>query len=120
MTGGLGAARAVVLLFGLSLLVGGIALIALEGGAGTISGLWVGGAGIVVIIAALVERIRYRSDATDRAGPPTGPAGGEPPGTRLDPRFRSSDEVFVDPTTGRRMRVWLDPSSGERRYLAED
>jgi len=120
MTAGFGAARVLVLLFGLSLLVGGIALIALEGGAGTITGLWVGGAGIAIIIAALLERMRYRSDATDRSGAPTGAAGGEPAGTRLDARFQSSDEVFLDPTTGRRMRVWLDPSSGERRYLAED
>jgi hypothetical protein len=74
----------------------------------------------VITVATLVERVRYRSDATDRAGDPAGPAGGEPLGTRLDPRFCRSDEVFVDPTSGHRMRVWLDPTSGERRYLAED
>jgi hypothetical protein len=120
MSGGFGAARIVVLLFGLTLLVAGVALIGLEGGAGTITGLWVGGTGLVIMVAALLERVRYRSEATDRAGDPAGVAGGEPPGTRLDPRFRRSDEVFVDPTSGHRMRVWLDPTSGERRYLAED
>ena len=116
MSGGFGAARIVVLLFGLTLLVAGIALIGLEGGAGTITGLWVGATGLVIMVATLVERVRYRSDAADRAGDPAGPGGGEPLGTRLDPRFRRSDEVFVDPTSGHRMRVWLDPTSGERRY----
>ena len=120
MRGGFGAARIVVLLFGLTLLIAGIALIGLPGGAGTITGLWVGATGLVIMVATLVERVRYRSEATDRAGDPAGPAGGEPLGTRLDPRFRRSDEVFVDPTSGHRMRVWLDPTSGERRYLAED
>jgi len=28
--------------------------------------------------------------------------------------------VFVDPTSDRRMRVWLDQATGERRYRAED
>src|SRR6476646_8456272 len=82
MTGGFGAARIVVLLFGLTLLVAGIALIGLEGGAGTITGLWVGGTGLVIMVAALLERVRYRSEATDRAGDPAGVAGGEPLGTR--------------------------------------
>jgi hypothetical protein len=120
MTGAFGAARVVVLLFGFTLLVAGIALIALEGGAGTISGLWVGASGVVIMVATLLERVRYRSDAADRSGDPAGPAGGEPLGTKLDPRFRRSEEIFVDPTSGHRIRVWMDPNSGERRYLAED
>jgi hypothetical protein len=120
MSAGFGAARVVVLLFGITLLVIGLALIGLEGAAGTIAGLWVGGAGLVIIIGALIERVRYRSEATDRSGLPAGRAGGEPAGTRLDSRFQRSEEVFVDPTSGHRMRVWLDPASGERRYVPED
>ena len=27
-----------------------------------------------------------------------------------------TDEVFLDPETGQRMRVWYDPSTGEREY----
>jgi len=27
--------------------------------------------------------------------------------------------VFVDPTSNRRMRVYVDSSNGERRYVAE-
>ena len=76
--------------------------------------------GLAHIVGALVERVRYLSDATDRDRTPTGPAGGEPPGTPLESRFRRTDEVFVDPTSGQRTRVWIDPSSGERRYVSEN
>ncbi|HLO36312.1 MAG TPA: hypothetical protein VK194_09530 [Candidatus Deferrimicrobium sp.] len=120
MSGGFGAARVVVLLFGITLLVAGLALIAVAGGPGTVAGFWLAATGLVVMVAAVIERIRYRSEATDRSGLPAGRAGGEPPGTRLDPRFRRSDEIFTDPTSGQRMRVWLDPASGERRYVAEE
>ncbi len=27
-----------------------------------------------------------------------------------------TDEVFIDPETGRRMRVWYDPGTGKREY----
>jgi hypothetical protein len=30
-----------------------------------------------------------------------------------------TSEVFIDPTSGHRMRVVVDPASGERRYVAE-
>jgi hypothetical protein len=30
-----------------------------------------------------------------------------------------TNEVFTDPDTGRRMRVWYDPSTGRREYRAE-
>ncbi len=30
-----------------------------------------------------------------------------------------TDEAFIDPDTGRRMRVWYDPSTGKRDYRAE-
>ena len=29
---------------------------------------------------------------------------------------RPTDEVFTDPATGRSMRVWYDPATGEREY----
>ena len=72
------------------------------------------------MIGTLIERVRYRSEATDRSGEPHGPGGGEPAGATIEPRFRRSDEVFIDPTSSRTMRVWIDPGSGERRYVAED
>ena len=30
-----------------------------------------------------------------------------------------TDEVFIDPNTGRRMRVWYDPATGQRDYRPE-
>jgi uncharacterized membrane protein len=33
--------------------------------------------------------------------------------------WRRTDEVFVDPTTNRRMRVWLDPHDESRHYVAD-
>ena len=32
---------------------------------------------------------------------------------------RPTDEVFVDPETGRRTRVWYDASTGQREYRPE-
>ncbi len=73
--------------------------------------------GAILIIAALIERLRYRSLAADQAGDDHGPGGGEP--GPPEPRFRPTDERFVDPTTGVPMRVFIDPRTGERRYVAE-
>jgi hypothetical protein len=109
--------RALVLGLGVVLVLGGLAAIGV-GVAG--SGLWATIVGMVLIIAAIIERSRYRSDEADRRSEPPGPGGGEPPGTRLDPRFAPTDEIFEDPTSGRQMRVWLDRGSGERRYVALD
>jgi len=33
--------------------------------------------------------------------------------------WQRTDEVFIDPTTNRRMRVWIDPQDGSRRYVPE-
>lgn len=30
-----------------------------------------------------------------------------------------TDEVFIDPENGRRMRVWYDPGTGKREYRPE-
>jgi hypothetical protein len=117
---GLSLARLLVLIAGAAIAVLGLWLIVLPGGPGTIVGFYTVLIGLAMVIGALLERIRYRSDPLDREGPPTGPAGGEPQGTTLEPRFRRSDEVFADPTTGHRMRVWIDPSNGDRRYVTED
>ncbi len=119
MSVGLGLARLVVIVFGLFLFAAGAAVIAVARGEAIVSGLWLMIVGSVFVVATLVERIRYRSDAVDREGEPPGPGGGEPLGTRLEPRFQRTDEIFTDPTSGHLMRVWMDPSSGERRYVAE-
>ena len=84
-----------------------------------VPGLWATVVGAAVLIALAVERNRYRSDEADRSFEAVGPGGGEPAGS-LDARFRPTAETFVDPTTSRRMRVYVDSRTGERRYLAED
>ena len=33
--------------------------------------------------------------------------------------WQRTDEVFVDPTTNRRMRVWIDPLDGTRHYVGD-
>lgn len=104
---------------GALMVLGGLVSIGL-GGEVRATGVWLVVAGLVVIVATMVERRRYRSETADRSGLPIGPGGGEPIGEALEARFRRTDEVFVDPTSDRRMRVWLDGTSGERRYRAED
>jgi hypothetical protein len=32
---------------------------------------------------------------------------------------KATDEIFIDPETGRRMRVWYDPGTGRRDYRPE-
>jgi hypothetical protein len=58
--------------------------------------------GVVVIVGVVVAIFgwdRYRS-------------GGKPAGESARP----TDEVFADPATGKTMRVWYDPETGEREY----
>ena len=120
MSWGFGAARLLVLALGLTMALAGLLLIAVEGPAFSITGIWLVVIGIAFMVGTLIERVRYRSEATDRSGAPTGPGGGEPLGAQIEPRFRRSDEVFIDPTSSRTMRVWVDPGNGERRYVAEE
>ena len=116
---GIGIARLLVLVSGALLAIGGLLLILLPSLGGTVAGVYLVFLGGALIVGALLERMRYRSEALDRSGAPGGPGGGEPLEATLDPRFASTGEVFVDPTSGHRMRVFLDPRTGERRYRAE-
>jgi hypothetical protein len=107
-----------VILAGIGLLcfVGGLALIA-AGGASATVGIWVLLGGGVILVAIVLERTRYRSEAAERTAEPSGPGGGET--GPLAARFERTTERFIDPTTGQAMRVFVDPRTGERRYLAE-
>jgi hypothetical protein len=87
-------AAALALLGGLALIVAGF----------RIEGLYLAGLGTVGVIVVLFERQRY-GQAEERR-------------TNVE-RHRPTDEVFADPTTGERMRVWIDPQSGERSYRPE-
>ena len=107
--------RAAIIVFGTLLAVGGLLAASVGGG---INALWATVTGVVFVVAVLIERQRYRSEAADQPFEPTGPGGGEPSGA-LEPRFRPTDELFVDPTTKHTMRVHVDPTTGERRYVAE-
>jgi hypothetical protein len=108
--------RLLVLGLGLVLTVLGLSLI----GSQQSEGLFPSFLGLALIVAAVIERMRYRSSEAELGSAAPGPGGGEPAGATLDPRFRPTEERFEDPTTGVRMRVWLDPVAGERRYVAED
>jgi hypothetical protein len=110
--------RALLLVVGAGMIVAGFAVLLMGGIVGVWPGLWLVGSGGVLMVVAVLERTRYRSEAAERANEPAGPGGGEAPGV-VEPRFRPTEEVFVDPTTGRRMRVLLDARTGERRYVAE-
>lgn len=116
---GLLIARGLVVLGGILLAAMGILLIASEPRF-PIAGLSLLGGGLVLIVAALIERMRYRSAVADQTAAPHGPGGGEPTDQPMEPRFRRTDERFIDPTTSTPMRVWIDPDTGERRYRAED
>ncbi|HEX9635363.1 MAG TPA: hypothetical protein VGB34_07785 [Candidatus Limnocylindria bacterium] len=68
-------------------------------------GLYVAGLGAAGLVIVLFERQRYGASPEERAAGAKG--------------SRPTDEVFVDPTTGQRMRVWIDTESGERSYRPE-
>ena len=52
-------------------------LVIAAGGADAPAGIWALVVGGVGIIAVVLDRNRYRSEAAERAGAPTGPGGGE-------------------------------------------
>jgi hypothetical protein len=62
-----------------------------------LSGAWTLLLGLVGVVVVLYERRRYGSDQA--AG--------------TESRFRPTEEVFLDPSTGQRMRVHVDPESGD-------
>ena len=110
--------RGIVIVVGLFMMLGGLATIIVMPEAG-LSGLWAVAMGAFLVVVPLIERERYRSEAAERSRDAHGPGGGEHPGGDIEPRFRPTSEVFVDPTTGHQMRVLVDPRTGERRYIAE-
>jgi hypothetical protein len=107
-------ARGAMVVLGVLLVLGGLA-VAAAGYAIFAFSLMAGGA--ILIVAAGFEVMRYRSESAEASRSKPGPGGGEP--DRPEARFRPTDEVFVDPTTHQRMRVYSDSRTGERRYVAE-
>jgi len=58
--------------------------------------------GGLLLVAALVERWRYR------------------PATRADAQWEDTGERFIDPASGREMAVSFDRRTGQRRYVPLD
>jgi hypothetical protein len=108
--------RIVAFAFGLLMFLGGVAGIG-AGGAEVPSVLLAVAIGASVMIAALLQRSGYRSEAAERSHVPPGPGGGED--GYPEPRFVPTEEVFLDPTSQRLMRVYEDRRTGERRYRAD-
>jgi hypothetical protein len=102
---GLAAAGAIGLVFGV--------FIALNADAA--GGLWVAvlSGGLLAIV--LYERMRYRT----RSGREVGDASTSPADAAPPAGYERTDEVFTDPTTGERLRVWYHPATGDRRYIPE-
>jgi hypothetical protein len=110
------AIRVLAFALGVLFFAGGIAGLAVhEPDAG--SGMFAILIGTAIMVAAVVQRSRYRSEAAERGHDEPGPGGGE--SGHLDPRFLPTTEVFADPTSRHLMRVYVDPRTGERRYRAE-
>ena len=61
---------------------------------------------LLIVVGAVVGRERYRGDGAGGRGPAAGGA-------------RPTAEIFIDPETGRRMRVWFDDRTGQRDYRPE-
>jgi hypothetical protein len=110
--------RGLVVAFGIVLMVLGLIVITQLPDERLTGLVWVGGGGILVVAVA-AERQRYRSEAAERSHAPPGPGGGEARDEAIETRFRPTSELFIDPTSGHRMRVLVDPGTGERRYVAE-
>src|SRR5918995_4035770 len=117
MTTGWTVIRVLIGALGALLLIAGLALAFLVPGA-FFGAFWLIVTGAVLIVAAVIEVSRYRSEHAERTRQDPGPGGGETGGP-LEPRFQPTEELFVDPTSQRRMRVYVDARTGERRYVAE-
>ncbi len=111
-------ARGLIAGLGVLMMLGGIGVAAATGSGGDLFGaLFLFVPGVALVAAAFLERLRYRSLDAEATGAAHGPGGGEqaPP----EPRFRPTDERFRDPTTRVLMRVYVDPATGEQRYVPE-
>ncbi|MFI5258747.1 MAG: hypothetical protein ACHQ01_03950 [Candidatus Limnocylindrales bacterium] len=108
--------RALAFILGGLIFLGGLAELGVPGGdAG--AGVWAILIGAAIMVAAVLQRSRYRSDSAERDHTDPGPGGGEM--GSMEPRFLATTEIFMDPTSHHLMRVYVDPRTGERRYRAE-
>jgi len=92
--------RKAILAYGVLAIIGAIVLAAIGVGAGIIFYVFIQGA--IVIVALLFERGRYQPTVT-----PDGP-------------WQDTEERFVDPSTGKLMKVRFNPKTGSRDYVPVD
>ena len=117
MTTGATVIRVVLGVIGALMLLGGVLLVFSGLPEAVVGAIWLIPSGAVLTIVAVIEVSRYRSALAELGGGAPGPGGGEP--APLDARFRRTDEVFIDPSSKRTMRVFVDANTGERRYVTE-
>src|SRR3954447_78070 len=117
MTTGSMVVRVILGTIGALLLIAGLALVFVVGPIAGLGGAWLIIGGAFFRAGVLIESSRYRSQAAEQAKLTPGPGGGET--GPVEARFSPTAEVFVDPTSSRRMRVYVDARTGERRYVAE-
>ena len=91
--------RAVILAIGALMMLGGL-LIAATGAAGP--ALWLFAVGMLLVIGTVFERVFYK------------PLVNRAPG----PGWTDTGERFVDPETGKMVKVLYNASTGERQYVA--
>jgi hypothetical protein len=63
--------------------------------------IWLLGAGLILTLGVIYERVRYKSIAGRRPGPD----------------WQATGERFVDPASGKLVEVYFRPASGERMYV---
>ena len=89
-----------------------IVAVALAGLALTVGLGILGATGLLaVIVAGLASATIWSTETGRRAAARL---------ARRDPRFERTDEVFLDHRSGKVMRVYADPRTGERRYGRND
>jgi len=115
---GVALVRGLIAGFGVFLILLALLIVGATGPGGDLAGaLFVFVPGVLLVAGVVLERTRYRSLAAEQSGHGPGPGGGE--SAQPEPRFRPTGEAFLDPTTRVPMRVYVDPSTGERRYVPE-
>lgn len=92
--------RAVVLGIGFAGFLAGLVALAMHAfPPAAIFGFW----GALVVIGTIYERYRYKSPEAGRPGP----------------GWIVTSERFIDDETGKAVTVYLDPRTGERKYVTE-
>jgi hypothetical protein len=94
-----GVLRAAVFAVGAAMLLGAAVVAGLGCSLGAT--LRLGSPGVIVVLAVLFERWRYKRLKQDRPGP----------------NWVGTEERFVDPETGKLVTVYYHPATGERRYV---